>query len=135
MNRKRLTVPKKGLPAWVLPDDPDTAWHARARVALYCVAALVFACSLLTSVIPSVYRSWPKSMWVGCLFIAFFLPRIHYGVRPGQGKIWLISLGVLALAAAFPPLSLLLFFVPLAFLAKAMWRSLHPKKSDRDLHA
>jgi hypothetical protein len=135
MNRKRLTLPKKGLPAWVLPDDPDTVWHARTRVALYCFAALVFACSILTSVIPSVYWSWPKSMWVGCLFVAFFLPLVHYGVRPGQGKIWLVSLGVMALSIAFPAVFMLLFFVPLLFLAAAMWRSSHPKKGDRDLRA
>lgn len=135
MKRKTIHVPKKGLPAWILPDDPDTVWHARIRYALYGFSALVFACGVLTSVIPSVYRVWPRSMWGGSFFVAFFLPLVYYGVRPGKGKIWLISLGVMALSIAFPPLSLLLFFIPLIFLAAAMWRSIHPKKGDRDLGA
>lgn len=132
MKRKIIHIPKKGLPVWILPDDPDTVWHARIRAALYGFMALVFACGVLTSVIPSVYRVWPKSMWVGCFFVAFFLPLVYYGVRPGKGKIWLISLGVMALAVAFPALWLLIFFGPLVFLGVQMWTSSHPRKDENE---
>jgi hypothetical protein len=133
MKRKVIHIPKGGLPAWKLAEDPDTVWHARARILFYGVLIATYATLVVASFMGKVNLSWARGVLLGYFFL-LGLPTIHYGIRPGKGKAWLITLGVLVLVYFVPPL---IIIAPLAMLGVQMWHSTHPKKEQKaqQMHA
>ncbi len=126
MKRKILHIPRGGLPAWTLAEEPDTIWHARARNALYIIVVTVYGVLLVGRCFGAVDLSWAKSVMLG-YFVVMGVPTIQYGVRPGKGKAWLISLAIVIAACFMPPLIIL---APLVLLGVHMWRSGHSERND-----
>lgn len=91
---KRLRLPKTRLP-WAPAEDADTVWHARSRILLYVLLAAFFVgCWIISFLVRAPLGrigGWSLGL-IGLLGA----PLIHHGVRPGKGKIWLISLAILA---------------------------------------
>jgi len=109
MKRKRIHIPKEGLPAWALADEADTIGCARARVALYILVGVVYAGLIIASCFGLVNLTYANSVILG-YFVVFGVPTIYYGVRPGKAKAWWVSLAIVLVSLLYLPL---IMIVPL----------------------
>lgn len=96
LKRKIIHFSRTVLAAWQLPEDEDTVWHARLRIVLYTMTVAVELLCIAVAFYNRVLISRGESFRMGCLFL-FGVPFVHQAVRPGRGKIWLISLGIFLL--------------------------------------
>lgn len=101
MKKTVIHIPSGGLPPRVPASDDDSPLHARLRVAIGLTVAVVYLLLVAANLTGKVDLPWTVGVLFGC-FGVIMIPAVHYGIRPGTGRTWLIALAVTPLIVFFP---------------------------------
>ncbi len=127
--KKTVRIPIGGMPPWRPEAEPDSRLHALLRTVMYCMICLLYGGLMVLHFLQIIHISM-HGMTVLAVTLVLSIPVVEYLIRPGKGKVWLITFFLIPFLVFMPLLVLLLMILlPIVLLVTQGITSCRKKKA------